>query len=168
MAPVLETERLRLRQWRNDDLDAFAVFTGDSVATRFVGGTFSREDTWRRIAMFLGHWELRGFGNWAIEEKASGALVGYSGLWRPEGWPEPEVMWGLVPKYQGRGFATEAAGRARAFAYETLRWPTVVSYIAAENVPSRKVAERLGATHDGKIELKGVVVDVWRHPSPSH
>lgn len=168
MAPVLESERLRLRPWRGDDLDAFAVFTADSASTRFVGGTFSRDDTWRRIAMFLGHWELRGFGNWAIEEKATGELVGYGGLWRPEGWPEPELMWGLITRYQGRGYATEAAGCARAFAYETLRWPTIVSYIAAENTPSRKVAERLGATRDGVVELKGAVADVWRHPSPAH
>jgi RimJ/RimL family protein N-acetyltransferase len=168
MAPTLETERLRLRAWRNDDLDAFAAFTSDREATRFVGGTFSRGDTWRRIAMFLGHWQLRGFGNWAIEERASGAFVGYGGLWKPEGWPEPEVMWGLLPTFHGRGYATEAATRARTFAFQDLRWPTAVSYIVAENLPSRRVAERLGATHDGTIELKGTAVDVWRHPSPHH
>ena len=96
MIPTLETERLRLRPWRDDDLDAFSVFTADRDATQFVGGTFSRGDTWRRIAMFLGHWHLRGFGNWAIEEKSSGAFVGYGGLWKPDGWPEPEIMWGLL------------------------------------------------------------------------
>lgn len=166
MIPTLETERLRLRPWRNDDLDAFSVFTADRTVTQFVGGTFSRGDTWRRIAMFLGHWHLRGFGNWAIEEKASGTFVGYSGLWKPDGWPEPEVMWGLLATYHGRGYATEAAARARAFAFEVLRWPTAVSYIVAENLPSRRVAQRLGATHDGTTELKGTAVDVWRHPSP--
>ncbi len=166
MIPTLETERLRLRPWRDDDLDAFSVFTADRKATEFVGGTFSRGDTWRRIAMFLGHWQLRGFGNWVIEEKASGAFVGYSGLWKPDGWPEPEIMWGLLPTHHGHGYATEAAARARAYAFEVLRWPTAVSYIVAANLPSRRVAERLGAKHDGTTELKGTAVDVWRHPSP--
>jgi ribosomal-protein-alanine N-acetyltransferase len=77
-------------------------------------------------------------------------------------------MWGLVRKYRGRGFATEAAARARDFAYGTLRWVTVVSYIAPENAASRKVAERLGATHEGKAQLKTTTADVWRHPSPKH
>ena len=164
-APTLEAERLRLRPWRNDDLDAFAAFTADPVVTRFVGGVFSRDDTWRRMAMLVGHWTLRGFGNWVIKDKASGAFAGYSGLWEPEGWLEPELMWGLAPAFQGRGYATEAAQRARAYAYEELRWKTIVSYIAAENTPSQAVAKRLGAERDGNFEMRGVVVDVWRHPA---
>jgi RimJ/RimL family protein N-acetyltransferase len=167
-APTLETERLRLRPWRNDDLDVFAAFMADGARTQYIGGPLSRGDTWRRIAMFIGHWQLRGFGNWVIEERASGALAGYSGLWKPEGWPEPEVMWGLLPAYGGRGFATEAAARARAYAFEDLKWPTAVSYIASRNTPSQRVAERLGARYEGVAELKGVAVDVWRHPSPSN
>jgi RimJ/RimL family protein N-acetyltransferase len=168
MTPVLETERLRLRPWSNDDLDAFAAFMADGTHTRFIGGPMSRDETWRRIAMFIGHWHLRGFGNWVIEEKASGALAGYTGLWKPEGWPEAEVMWGLLPAFVGRGYATEAGGRARTFAFEELRWPTAVSYIAAANTPSRQVAERLGAVREGTTELRGTAVDVWRHPAPSH
>ncbi|WP_072391415.1 GNAT family N-acetyltransferase [Hyphomicrobium sp. CS1BSMeth3] len=165
MAPVLETERLRLRSWRGDDLDTFATFMADGAETRFIGGPLTREDTWRRIAMFIGHWALRGFGNWVIEEKASGVLAGYSGLWEPEGWQHRELMWGLLPAFRGRGYATEAAARARAYAYGELGWPTIVSYIAPENAPSRGVAERLGAKQDGSIEMRGAVVDVWRHPA---
>ncbi len=167
-APTLETERLRLRPWRNSDLDDFATFLANGEDTRFIGGPLTRGDTWRRIAMLVGHWTLRGFGNWAIDDKASGAFVGYSGLWMPEGWPEAELMWGILPAYRSRGYATEAAGRARKFAFEELRWPTAVSYIATTNTPSRQVAERLGALRDGMTELKGTAVDVWRHPSPSH
>jgi RimJ/RimL family protein N-acetyltransferase len=165
MVPVLETERLRLRPWHNNDLDDFAAFTADPVATRFVGGVFSRDDTWRRIAMLVGHWTLRGFGNWALEEKSSGAFVGYSGLWYPEGWRDRELMWGLLPSFRGRGYATEAASRARAHVYTELGWTTVVSYIAPENTPSQAVATRLGARCDGSFEIRGTVVDVWRHPA---
>ena len=164
MAPVLETERLRLRPWQASDLDVLAPFMADPVATRYIAGPLSREDTWRRIAMFIGHWELRGFGNWVIEEKASGALAGYSGLWMPEGWPEPELMWGLLGAFRGRGYATEAASRARAYAAAELKLPRLVSYIMAENEPSRHVAERLGAKLEKEIDLRGAAVDVWRHP----
>ena len=167
-APTLDSERLRLRPWRNEDLDAFAAFTADPIVTRFVGGVFSRDDTWRRIAMLVGHWTLRGFGNWVIEDKATGAFAGYSGLWMPEGWKEPELMWGLAPACHGKGYATAAARRARAYAFEELGWKTLVSYIASENAPSQAVAARLGAQRDGQIEIRGTAVDVWLHPSPSH
>lgn len=168
MVPTLETERLRLRPWRGDDLDAFAAFMADGEDTHFIGGPLSRGETWRRIAMFIGHWELRGFGNWVLEEKSSSAIAGYGGLWMPEGWPEGELMWGVLPTHRGRGYATEAAARARDYAYEKLRWATVVSYIAPENGPSRKVAERLGAVQEGKTKLKLTFADVWRHPAPRH
>lgn len=164
-APTLETERLRLRPWRSDDLDVFASFMADPDDTRFIGGPLSREDTWRRIALLIGHWTLRGFGNWALEEKASGAFVGYGGLWYPEGWRDYELMWGLLPAFRGRGYATEAAECARAYAYGELGWTTVVSYVAPNNLPSRYVAERLGATREGTIELRGTAADVWRHPA---
>jgi RimJ/RimL family protein N-acetyltransferase len=167
-APTLETERLRLRPWRSDDLDAFAGFMADAVDTQFIGGPLSREDTWRRVAMLIGHWTLRGFGNWVLEEKASGAFAGYGGLWCPEGWPDRELMWGVLPAFRGRGYATEAAYRARDYAYAELGWTTIVSYIAPENEPSRRVAERLGAKRERSIELRGGVADVWRHPAKVH
>lgn len=164
-APTLETERLRLRPWRSEDLDVFAGFMADAEDTQFIGGPLSREDTWRRVAMLIGHWTLRGFGNWVLEEKASGKFAGYGGLWYPEGWPDHELMWGLLPAFRGRGYATEAAARARTYAYGDLGWTTIVSYIAPTNLPSRAVAERLGATRERSIELRGAVADVWRHPA---
>ena len=74
------------------------------------------------MATFLGHWALRGYGPWAIEDKAGGRFVGYSGLWNPEGWPEPEVIWSLMADCHGRGYATEAARRVREFAYAQFGW----------------------------------------------
>jgi RimJ/RimL family protein N-acetyltransferase len=163
--PVLETERLRLRPWREADLEAFAEFCASEATARFVGGVCGREDAWRRIAIFLGHWALRGYGNWVVEEKTSGEFAGYSGLWNPLGWPEPEVMWGLRQRFQGRGYATEAARSARDFAYRQLGWTTAVSFIAAENKPSQRVAARLGAVWEGTTELRGARVCVYRHPA---
>jgi RimJ/RimL family protein N-acetyltransferase len=164
--PVLETERLRLRSFREADLGLFAEFCASDSMTRFIGGTSDRMGTWRRIAMYLGHWALRGYGHWAIEEKASGSFVGYPGQWNPQGWPEPEVIWGLHVDAHGRGYATEAARRAREYAYRELGWRTAVSYIASENFPSQRVALRLGATLEGNRKLITTTVGVYRHPAP--
>jgi RimJ/RimL family protein N-acetyltransferase len=163
IVPVLETERLRLREWREGDLPAFDIFCAD-----FLSASSNLGEAWRRIALHMGHWALRGFGAWALEEKASGQWVGYCGLWSPHTWPEPEIMWGLAPAARGRGFATEAARRARDFAYEVLGWRTAVSYIAAENTASQRVAARLSAIFERTAELRGHPVGVYRHPAPPY
>jgi RimJ/RimL family protein N-acetyltransferase len=165
--PMLETERLRLRGWREEDLPAFAAFWADEETARFVGGHCNREAAWRIMAMYLGHWVLRGYGLWALQDKASGQWAGWCGPWNPEGWPEQEISWALAKSFHGRGYATEAALRARDFAYRELGWPTAVSYIAAENTPSQRVAARLGATFEGPGQLRGKTVGVYRHPAPS-
>ena len=165
MIPVLETERLILREGRERDFEVFAAFYADPEASGPVGGPLSRAEAWGRVAFNRGHWVLRGFGNWAIEEKATGDYVGWSGLWFPEGFPEREVGWGLVLAKRGRGYATEAAGRARAYAYEVLGWPTVISLIAPDNPRSIRVAERLGATFERTLPFEGRDFGVYRHPS---
>ena len=85
--PTLTSERLILRPFRENDLDAFARCCQDEETMRYLGGTLSREDAWRQMAMLLGHWQLRGYGMWALEERATGAFVGRLGFHRPEGWP---------------------------------------------------------------------------------
>jgi RimJ/RimL family protein N-acetyltransferase len=166
MHPVLETERLRLRLWREDDLDAFADFCADEGSTRYLGGVCAREAAWRRMAVITGHWALRGYGIWVIEDKATGQFAGYSGLWNPEGWPGQEVTWSVSAAFRRRGYAVEAARRARAYAYDELNWPTAVSVIHPDNVPSKRVADRVGAVPEKRIELRGSPVDVYRHPGP--
>jgi RimJ/RimL family protein N-acetyltransferase len=165
--PTLQTNRLILRGWREADLDRYCMLRGDAEASQFIGGVMSRDETWRNIATLLGHWMLRGFGVFALEEKATGQFVGYCGPWFPHGFPEREIGWALLPSAQGKGFATEAARRARSFAYEQLGWTTAISLIVSENVNSRRVAQRLGATLDGTAEFRGKTCDVWRHPQPA-
>jgi RimJ/RimL family protein N-acetyltransferase len=164
--PELETERLRLRPWLETDLEPYAEFCASENTARFVGGACGREDAWRRIAMFLGHWTLRGYGPWALEEKGHKRWVGYAGLWNPHGWLEPEIMWGLAATAQGRGLATEAAQGARGYAYRQLGWRTAISCIAQQNRPSQKVAARLGATLEKTAEVRGHLVGIYRHPGP--
>ena len=161
--PTLETERVRLRGWREEDLDAYAAFIANEATVRFLGGIGDRKNAWRRMAMLVGHWVLRGYGPWVIEEKASGHWIGYSGLWNPEGWPEPELMWGLAAHVHGRGYATEAARRAREFAYRNLGWTTLTSYIDPRN--HHPCASRSGsAPRTNATSSWGHPVGLYRHP----
>jgi RimJ/RimL family protein N-acetyltransferase len=163
----LETERLRLRQCRPTDIEHFAVFFADEEMARYVGGACDRDDAWRRMAVIVGHWTLRGYGMWALEEKATGAFAGCAGLWFSDGWPELELGWWLMRNMQGRGYATEAALRTRHYAYDVLGADTLVSYIDPDNAASKRVAERLGAAFEGIIQLNGQPACAYRHPAPS-
>lgn len=165
--PTLETERLNLRPWRDSDLDGFADIVSDPERAKYIGGALSREDSWRKLAAYVGHWQLRGYGPFALEERASGQFVGYCGPWYPLGWPEPEISWGLRSSALGRGYATEAASRALQYAYADLGWKTAISVIANDNTPSMRVAGRLGAKLDGATDIRGFACQIWRHSAPS-
>jgi RimJ/RimL family protein N-acetyltransferase len=160
--PELETPRLRLRAFREADFEPLAGFFASDLSHHF-GGPCSRADAWRKFAVYVGHWSLRGYGPWALEEKTSGQFVGLSGPWFPEGWPEPEISWALMPGHHGKGYATEAARRALRAAYQHFGWKTAVSVIAADNAPSHAVALRLGAVAERKIDFFGGKADVYRH-----
>ena len=168
MIPVLETERLLLREGRESDFELLVAFYADEQASKSVGGPLTRAETQGRVTFNRGHWALRGFGNWALEEKSTGEYAGWCGLWFPEGFPEREVGWGLMPAKRGRGYATEAALRARAYAYETLGWETAISLIARDNAPSLRVARRLGATFERMAQHEDLEFAVYRHPSASN
>lgn len=164
--PPLETERMRLRAYRETDFHAFAAFY-QTDASRFVGGPLDAHAAWRTLAAVIGHGYLRGYGAWALEEKSSGSYVGQVALWNPEGWPEPEVGWMIDAKAQGRGYATEAGERARRYAYEVLGWPRIVSCIEHANTASIAVAERLDAAYEGDApHPDGRVFAVYAHPTP--
>lgn len=140
----LETERLLLRQFRQDDIDAYAAMLSDEETTRYIGGTGDRMDAWTRMAGALGHWQLRGYGLFAVEEKASGKFIGRIGAYNPEGWPAIELGWALVPAAQGKGYATEAARSCAVWMFDDLRLNEIISIIHPDNSPSIRVAERLG------------------------
>lgn len=159
--PEIETDRLVLRQFRHSDLDAFASFASNEETMRFIGGACNRDEAWRRMAVSAGHWALRGFGPWAVEEKATGRFIGRAGLWYPEGWPGPEVIWALLPANRGQGFATEAARASMRFAFETLGMDQVCSLIHPDNLPSVRVAERIGHRLTGTWEKRDVTAFIY-------
>jgi len=154
---TLETARLRLRQFSEADLDAYAVMCADPDVMRYLGTgvTMNRGETWRAIAGMLGHWQLRGYGMWALESKQTGELVGRAGFINPEGWPGFELGWVLGKPHWGKGYATEAAREAQRYAYEVLKRDRFISLIRHANTPSIKVAERLGSKLAGEVELMG-------------
>ena len=163
--PTLETEQLTLRGWQESDFDRYAEMRADEETSRYISGLMTRDDAWRNMATIVGHWVLRGFGFWAIEDRKTSLFIGWAGLWNPEGWPEPEVGYGLHKDFRGKGLMTEAASRARTYAYETLGWQTLVSCIALENLASIRVAERLGARLESETNLRGHKVGIFRHPA---
>src|ERR1051325_5154069 len=95
--PTLETARLRLTALSASHFDDYAAMLADPASTRWVGDgePLDRGHAWRSLAMLLGHWQLRGYGMWALELKDSGVFAGRAGLMYPEGWPDIELGWML-------------------------------------------------------------------------
>lgn len=168
---TLETDRLLLRFLRESDYEQYKRICQDPEVMRFLGGkTLTDLEAWRHMASVLGHWQLRGYGIWAVEEKSTGRLVGRIGLIYPTGWPGFELGWTLARDSWGKGYATEGARRALEYAFTELNRNHVISLIDPENVNSIKVAERLGEKIEGETELMGKQVmiygigrDEWRN-----
>ncbi|HEY7545328.1 MAG TPA: GNAT family N-acetyltransferase [Blastocatellia bacterium] len=160
---TIETPRLLLRQFRESDIDSYAEMCADEEVMRYIGDgcALTRAEAWRNMAMILGHWQLRGYGLWAVEEKESGLLVGRAGFFNPEGWPGFEVGWLLGRPYWGKGFATEAARTALDYAFTQLDQTRVISLIRPGNLRSIRVAERLGEKYETAIVLFGAEALVY-------
>jgi RimJ/RimL family protein N-acetyltransferase len=152
-----------LRPFRHDDIEAYAAMCADVEVMRYLGtpAGLTREDAWRQMAMLLGHWELRGFGMWALEERDTGRFVGRVGLHDPEGWPDREVGWVLARAFWGRGLAYEAAQVALEQAFETHGWTRAVSLIDPANTRSTRLAARLGERLERTLDLRGHRVNLY-------
>jgi RimJ/RimL family protein N-acetyltransferase len=156
-AQVLDTPRLRLRPFAAADWEPFAAICADGEVMQYIGagGALSRNDAWRSMASFLGHWALRGYGIWALEHRDSGALIGRLGFFDPPGWPGFELGWLLARAHWGNGFAREAAAVALRHAFEVLQRERVISLIRPENRRSIAVALAIGEQLNGSVELLG-------------
>jgi len=165
----LETERLLLRMWREDDFEPYAKICEDPDVMRYIGGKpFNRLEAWRHLAYLIGHWHLRGYGQWAVEEKATGSFVGRIGFLNPAGWPGFEIGWTLGRESWGKGYATEGAHRALQYAFNELDKAHVISLIHPENRASIRVAERLGEKPEGSAEVLGIPVIIYGVDRPAH
>jgi RimJ/RimL family protein N-acetyltransferase len=155
--PSLETDRLLLRPFREEDHAPYAVMCADEEVMRHIGTgvTLSAPDAWRSMAVILGHWALRGYGMFAIEVKATGELAGRVGFLDPPGWPGFELGWLLGRAHWGNGYAYEGAKACLDHAFVALGRERVISLIRPGNTRSVRVAERLGERLAGEVELLG-------------
>jgi len=151
-----------MRPFAETDLDTYAEICADPEVMRFLGGkTWNRMETWRHIATTLGHWQLRGYGPWAVERRDNGELIGRVGFINPEGWPGFELGWTLARSAWGHGFATEAAARALEHAFTEMDRDHVISLIHPDNKSSLAVAKRLGEKFERTIEVLGEEVGLY-------
>ena len=159
---TLETERLLLRWIREEDFEDLCRLSADPEVMRFLGGkALTPLEVWQRMAGYIGHWHLRGYGVWAVEEKSSGKFLGRIGFMNPATWPGFELGWTLARDGWGKGYATEGARRAMKYAFTEMDRDHIISCIAPANIASIKVAERLGETVEGKTELMGNEVLIY-------
>jgi ribosomal-protein-alanine N-acetyltransferase len=147
-APVLATDRLFLRDWREEDLAPFAALNADPRVMEFFPTTLDRAESDALAARLQGSIEESGFGFWAAERKEDGAFVGFVGLRRPRFMPAVEIGWRLARAYWGKGYATEAARAALAHGFGPLGLSEIVAFTVPTNRRSRSVMERLGMAHD--------------------
>lgn len=150
--PVLVTERLILRPWRDEDLAPFAAMNADAEVMRHFPATLSRAESDAMVGRAREHLATRGFGNWAVEVPGVTPFAGFIGLNVPRFeahfMPCVEIGWRLARESWGKGYATEGARAALTFGFDTLKLPQIVSFTAVDNHPSRRVMARLGMRHE--------------------
>jgi len=158
--PRLHTERLTLREYHREDFDAFAAHLADPVSAAHLVQA-DRQAAWRIFCSQAGLWLIHGAGWWAVEEKATGQLVGTIGAFFREDCSVMELGWNTYRAFWGQGFANEAAAAAVHHALEIRREPKVRALIAAANESSLRVARRLGLTYESETEIFGKAVGVY-------
>lgn len=165
MTPILQTPRLTLGPATATHAEAFIAFCATDAA-RFIGGPADRRDAWEGVAISAGLWALRGFGPFWLTETATGAPVGRAGIYFPDWRAEPELAWTIYPEHQRKGYGHEASLAARGWAYATQGLAPLVSLIDEGNLPSIRLAQKLGAALEGPHSPDGGhPVFRWRHPA---
>ena len=184
--PIIDTPRLQLRGHEVADLDACAAMWADPEIVRYIGNRpSSREETWARLLRYRGHWELLGFGFWAVVERATGTFVGELGLadfrrevasWDPrpassaaEGWcgsiAPPlgaEAGWVIARAAHGQGYATEGLRAALAWGAAHVAAREVSAVIEPDNAASLRVAHKCGFTGVASATYHGAELIVLR------
>jgi RimJ/RimL family protein N-acetyltransferase len=154
MEPILELEsaRLLLRQWSDEDLPEFAAMCADPQVMRYFPAPLSRLESASLIGRIRGHFAEHGFGLWALERKDTGAFIGFTGLaevgFDARFTPATEIGWRLAREHWGLGYASEAAWTALRCGFDRLALKEVVSFTTETNTPSQKVMQAIGMHHD--------------------
>lgn len=166
-APVIETERLRLRRFSAEDYPEFEAFFADPAASAESGGPLTPDAAWMRFCAEIGHWSAAGYGVWALEAKADRAFIGGAGFWRMEGWGVVELTSFVLPAFRRQGYGREASRAALAHAYDAWGWKRVETIARADTTAVRGLIAALGGAvvrHERFPD--GVERDVFRLPRP--
>ena len=161
--PVIETERLLLRRWTYADRDAFRLMVGDADVMLHLHDLVPMSDAQadESLAATIRRYDI-GFGDWALELRAGGVIIGESGLTpvdaggdeRISGRGQVEIGWLLRPQHWGQGYAFEAASAAKRYAFTLLDMPKLVAFVRPGNEQSKRLALKLGMQEVGRITNK--------------
>ena len=159
--PILTTARLRLRQWREEDLAPFAALNADPQVMEFFPKVLTRAESDAVAGRIRDHFVRHGFGLWAVEAPGAADFVGFVGLAVPSFdahfTPCVEIGWRLAREHWGHGYATEAATAALAFGFVDRALEEIVAFTVPANIPSRRVMGRLG--------MRRLPADDFEHPA---
>jgi len=155
-AATLNSERLILRPWRDEDLDPLFAINGDPESMRYFAATLNRAESDAWAARMRAHFAEHGWGLWVVEEAATGDFVGVVGLmtipWQASFTPAVEIGWRIAPGLRRLGYAEEAARAALAYGFGTLGLASIVAFTVPGNTASWKLMEKLGMTAAGEFE----------------
>jgi RimJ/RimL family protein N-acetyltransferase len=169
--PLLKTERLVLRRWRNGDREPFAAMNADSEVMEHFPAPLTPHESDVLIDRIEARFEEWGFGFWALEIAETGQFIGFTGLSVPNFeahfTPAVEIGWRLTRPAWGHGYASEAAGRALSFAFDDLDLAEVVSFTSRTNLRSQMVMKRIGMANDPADDFDHPALDEG-HPLQRH
>jgi RimJ/RimL family protein N-acetyltransferase len=163
--PILSSARLILRPPAGADAQALMEIHQDPVALPHVmvvapvGGITV---AWRNIAMMLGHWQLRGYGQWTVVERATEDVIGRVGFFNPEGWPGIELGWIIGRSRWGQGFATEATRACLTWGADNLEADHVTSLINPANPQSARIAIKIGGQFERDVPMGDEVFRLYK------
>lgn len=163
-----ETDRLRLRQWQESDLESFAALNADPKVMKYFPEPLSCQESNEMAEKIRSLIMERGWGFWALEVKGAESFVGFCGLHIPIATlpfsPCVEIGWRLSSAHWGKGYASEAARGALNIAFERLEFPEIVSYTTVDNQRSRRVMQRIGMKYSCEFEHPSLPEGSWLRP----
>ena len=168
---MLTTPRLRLRLWRDEDLEPFAALNADPRVREFFPSIQTYQESAESMRFIRDHCEQRGFGLWAVEVIGGAPFIGFIGLAVPSFdapfTPCVELGYRLAFEHWGHGYATEGSRAALAFGFSTVGLAEIVAMTAGSNERSRQVMERLGMRHNAADDFDHPNITVG-HPLRRH
>lgn len=172
MKPItLETPRLILRPWQEEDLEPFAKLNADSRVMEYFPSLLTKQESDQMVKKIGEHFAQHGWGIWAVSVKNGASFIGFIGLapvrFIADFNPAIEIGWRLAHEFWGKGYATEGAKACLQFAFETLHLLEVVSFTAVQNIRSQNVMRRLGMNHQPKDDFNHPLLPEG-HPLRKH